>query len=854
MKKTVCLVGLLGVIAGGQAWTVLQDTDFRGNDRGSQGAGSAEECADACAKRYDCAAVSWNGPSSQYHDGNCNFKCAGILRSHAKGEQAVVVHPLKNLCHAPSPPPTPLPPPPCPPDWRRRFAQGDLLLGAAKEPNGHVGNGYRATFVQDGWSTEYVAGLFNGKGTASQRAAVPLTAALATPQVPAPSGAPLELATALDLERAAHLTYWEATALDAAGPGAGPLRITRTVFAHRAMPHVLAAVFDFEGANASAVVATNVTVSVPELRTKTADCTCEVQPPAGGAPAGAQCALCTTKAEEEAGSGRGVVATCYTAPGALAASPSGGGGGGGATALVLSTLYSSVDADAAQPNGTAPSAAALLGRAGGAWAAAAAQGGVSLLASHAAAARALGASRIEVAGDGPGAAELARVVNASMYALLSAVREGVFYSSSPGGLATNSYHGHAFWDVETWMWPNWLLFHPALARDALRYRADRLARARANAAAHGFGGAMFPWESAFTGAEVDPAPGTTTEEHLQGDIAFAFYQYWQATRDLAWLRGAYPVFEGIAQFWASKAVPAADGSGRYSIPHIMGPDEYHGDVTDSVYCNVVARLSIQFADELAPLVGRSPNGTRTAIGDALVIEFDPALQYHPEFAGYKRGTKVKQADTILLGYPLMYPLDPVVKRNDLLYYANVTDPAGPAMTWSMHAVGFLDLGRDAEAAVFFRRGYADNALGPFHFWRETKGGGGAMNFITGAGGFLQSVWAGYGGCRFANGTLTIARPRPPPNATVLTLRGVHFLGTALDVEIGTSTFSVALSAPSVGAAPRRAPPASAAPPRLELVDTATGTVTPLSPEPARFASATDTVLVREAAASGMTGM
>ena len=96
--------------------------------------------------------------------------------------------------------------------------------------------------------------------------------------------------------------------------------------------------------------------------------------------------------------------------------------------------------------------------------------------------------------------------------MLATVREGVRYSSSPGGLATASYHGHTFWDVETWMWPNWLAFHPALARDALRYRADRIARARANAAAHGFGGAMFPWESAFTGAEVDPAPGTTTSK------------------------------------------------------------------------------------------------------------------------------------------------------------------------------------------------------------------------------------------------------------------------------------------------------------------------------------------------------
>ena len=61
--------------------------------------------------------------------------------------------------------------------------------------------------------------------------------------------------------------------------------------------------------------------------------------------------------------------------------------------------------------------------------------------------------------------------------------------------------------------------------------------------------------------------GTTTEEHLQGDIAFAFKQYWGATNDLDWLKGdGFRVIEGIATFWASKAVKnVADGT--YSIPY-----------------------------------------------------------------------------------------------------------------------------------------------------------------------------------------------------------------------------------------------------------------------------------------------
>lgn len=58
-----------------------------------------------------------------------------------------------------------------------------------------------------------------------------------------------------------------------------------------------------------------------------------------------------------------------------------------------------------------------------------------------------------------------------------------------------------------------------------------------------------------------------------------------------------------------------------------------------------------------------------------------------------------------------------------------------------------------------------------------------MNFITGAGGFLQSVIAGYGGTRLEGKRgLRISPPRPPGNATSLTLRNLHYAGWRLRVE------------------------------------------------------------------------
>lgn len=56
---------------------------------------------------------------------------------------------------------------------------------------------------------------------------------------------------------------------------------------------------------------------------------------------------------------------------------------------------------------------------------------------HVAAMTNLNQARIEVAGD----SHLAQVINATMHALWTTVRSDVAYSSSPGGLATNSYYG-----------------------------------------------------------------------------------------------------------------------------------------------------------------------------------------------------------------------------------------------------------------------------------------------------------------------------------------------------------------------------------------------------------------------------
>ncbi|KAJ8308415.1 hypothetical protein KUTeg_013289 [Tegillarca granosa] len=165
------------------------------------------------------------------------------------------------------------------------------------------------------------------------------------------------------------------------------------------------------------------------------------------------------------------------------------------------------------------------------------------------------------------------------------------------------------------------------------------------------------------------------------------------------------------------------------------------------------------------------------IADKIFIPFNETGQWHPEFEGYEEGTEVKQADVILLGYPLLYEMSKETRKNDLNIYEKVT-PGGPAMTWGMFAIGWLEIGNIQKAKEIFERQFLNNA-GPFNIWTEVADGNGAVNFITGMGGFLQSVIFGYGGFRILPNQLAF-NCNLPPDTNQLNIYGLDYLGGSLD--------------------------------------------------------------------------
>lgn len=183
------------------------------------------------------------------------------------------------------------------------------------------------------------------------------------------------------------------------------------------------------------------------------------------------------------------------------------------------------------------------------------------------------------------------------------------------------------------------MLHPAEAKSMVKYRVDRMKGAAHKAAMNGYAGLMFPWESAFSGEEVQGqaynqvGPWGSFEQHISSDVSLAAWQYWKATNDSAFLSTSLsPLILGVADFWESR-VTLNTSEGHYHIYNVMGPDEYAWPVNDSAYTNVAAMVVLQNAVEVAEAMRFNDSAKVQKwldIAQKMFVPFDEELQYHPE--------------------------------------------------------------------------------------------------------------------------------------------------------------------------------------------------------------------------------
>lgn len=441
------------------------------------------------------------------------------------------------------------------------------------------------------------------------------------------------------------------------------------------------------------------------------------------------------------------------------------------------------------------------------------------------------ASEIGIEGDD----ELQQALRFAVYHLTSAANpEDDRVSIGARALTGDAYLGHVFWDTEIYLLPFYTVIWPEAARALLMYRFHTLPNARAKAAHFGFQGALYAWESADSGAETTPecligADGTVVdilcgkmEQHISADIAYAVWRYWRCTGDDDFfLHAGAEILLETARFWASRAVAEADG--RRHIRHVIGPDEYHEDVDDNAFTNMMARWNIARAlDAIQWLRERRPDHaaalcSRLALGEVeladwrdavtrLVTGFDPSTGLYEEFSGFhalepielnkgrimpvdvvtdrawgQRSQVVKQADVVALMALLPEEFPGTVAQTNFRYY----EPRcahGSSLSAGMHALVAARLG-DAAMALRYLRETADKNLD-----LDPNSAGGVR--IAGLGALWQAVILGFAGLDLAGETLGID-PQLPPNWQSLSFR-VCWRGRSVALRITGSAVEVTL--------------------------------------------------------------
>ena len=423
-------------------------------------------------------------------------------------------------------------------------------------------------------------------------------------------------------------------------------------------------------------------------------------------------------------------------------------------------------------------------------------------------------------------------VRFAVYHLTSAANpEDECVSVGARGLTGDAYFGHVFWDTEIYLLPFYVGVWPEAARALLMYRYHTLHGARAKAAHFGFRGALYAWESADTGEETTPervigADGTPVEiltgrmeHHISADVAYAVWQYWRFTRDDDFfLRAGAEMLLETARFWASRAVAEADG--KRHIRHVIGPDEYHEDVDDNAFTNVMARWNIGRGLETMDLLRESwPNHAaalreKLALGDdeladwrdaiaRIVTGLDAATGIYEQFAGYykleqldlslyadrkmpidvvigpertQRSQVVKQADVVALIALLPDEFPGAAAKANFRYY----EPRcahGSSLSAGIHALVAARLGETETALRFLRQAaIADLELDP-------NSAGGIR--IAGLGGLWQAIILGFAGLDPKSDMLGID-PRLPPHWRSLSFR-VCWRGRSVAIRIAGKT-------------------------------------------------------------------
>ncbi|KAG2419925.1 acid trehalase precursor [Aspergillus terreus] len=365
-------------------------------------------------------------------------------------------------------------------------------------------------------------------------------------------------------------------------------------------------------------------------------------------------------------------------------------------------------------------------------------------------------------------------------------------SIAVGGLTSDSYAGLIFWDADVWMQPGLVASHPEAAQAVTNYRVAKHDQAVANIdtafassknqTRFDPGAAIYPWTSGRFGNCTASGPCWDYQYHLNGDIGLSMIYQWVASGDTpAFRETMFPVYDSIATLYSN--LVERNGS-SWTLTNMTDPDEYANHIDAGGFTMPLIAETLRYANTFREQFGLEANETWTEIADNVLVLRENGVTL--EYTSMNGTAVVKQADIVLVTYPLVYDNYTTQDAlNDLDYYANKQSPDGPAMTWAIFSIVASDLSPSGcSAYTYHQTAYDPYMRAPFFQLSEqmvdnaTTNGGThpAYPFLTGHGGANQVVLFGYLGLRLLPDDILHIDPNPPPQLPHIQYRTFYWRG------------------------------------------------------------------------------
>jgi len=370
------------------------------------------------------------------------------------------------------------------------------------------------------------------------------------------------------------------------------------------------------------------------------------------------------------------------------------------------------------------------------------------------------------------------------------------HSIAVGGLGSDSYAGQIFWDAEVWMQPGLVATFPYAARGIANYRVERYAQAQQNIKTayqssknqteYSTSGAIFPWTSGRYGNCTATGPCWDYEYHLNGDIGLDFINYWVASGDTDFFQeNLLPIYDSMSLTMSQLLEP--NGS-RWSLMNMTDPDEFANHIDNGGFTMALFSEILDYANQFREYFNQTVNETWSEQSENVIISTNEEANILLEYTGMDGNISVKQADVVLVTYPLAYDGQNYTSEDalsDLNYYANKQSQDGPGMTYSVFSIVANEVSPSGCSAYTYQQ-YSTHPYvrGPWFQFSEQLNDNYQVNggfhpaypFLTGHGGAQQVVLFGYLGLRLVPDWILHIDPSLPPQIPQLTYRTFYWQG------------------------------------------------------------------------------